>query len=736
MSLQPTPPVPTPLGNMGQPVPRYEARSKVTGMPIYAGDVAPHDTLHAFMVTSAIAKGRITTIDTAAAEHAPGVVRVYTHLNAPRRLPVGFVLDGGTASTSLVPLTDTTIHHAGQIVAMVVAESFETARRAAQLVKPRYAALTPSALIDSAGAETVKLADVKRGHEDMRVGDADRALASAPVSVDEKYRTPAQHHNAIELFNTTAAWEGDELTVWEPSQYVYGLKNAVAGQLGIPADKVRVISPFVGGAFGSKAVMTPRTALVAGAARELGRPVRIELTRQQGFELTTYRAETRHRVRLGAERSGKLTAYAHETWELTSRLDDYTTTGTKESAEIWDAPNIWTRTNLVRADRGTPGFMRAPPVMPTVFALETAMDELAIKLGMDPIELRRINDTMASPVSGLAFTSRSVMRCFDEAAGRFGWHNRNPQPRSMRDGDWLIGYGAAMATHKSNMSAATARVRLTGDGRAHVQIAAHDLGTGTATVLAQIAGEALRVPFERVTIELGDSRLPPGSPAGGSRGTASCGSAVHAACGRIAARLGGSMPDPALLQASFDRAGVGVIEEYGEWAPSDIAQATRNLYKGQLGVAAGSEPEPPRFSFGAEFVEVRVHARTREIRVPRMTGAFAAGRIINPRTARSQLLGGMIWGMASALLEATECDARSGQYVNADIAEYLLATNADVPQVDVIMLPEVDETINPIGAKSIGELANVGTAAAISNAVYHATGRRIRDLPITIEKLL
>ena len=734
MSLQPTPPVPTPLANMGQSVPRYEARSKVIGAPVYAGDVAPQDVLHAFMVTSGIAKGRITALDVSEAERLPGVVRVYTHLNAPHRQPVGFAAGGGYGSTSHLPLTDATVHHAGQIVAMVVAESFETARRAAQLVKPRFVSSPPSVLIDSAEAETVDYAQANPKFKEQRKGDAEGALASAPVSVDQEYRTPTQHHNAIELFNTTAAWDGDELTIWEPSQYVYGLKNAVAKQLGLSIDKVRVVSPFVGGAFGAKAWITPRTGLVAGAARELGRPVRIEVTRQQGFELVPYRAETCQRVRLGAERSGKLTAYAHETWELTSRLDDFTTTGTKETVEMWDAANILTRTHLVRADRGTPGPMRAPPVMATVFALETAMDELAIKLGMDPIELRRVNDTMASPISGLPYSSRSVMRCFDEAASSFGWGRRNPEPGSMRDGDWLVGYGAAMAMHKSNLGASSARVRLTSEGRAHVQTAAHDLGTGAATVLVQVASEALKLPYECVTIEIGDSRLPPGSVAGGSRGTASAGSAVHAACAKIAARLGETMPETAALAAAFDGLGVGVIEEYGEWAPADGANAIRRLYKGQSS-APSEETEAPKFSFGAEFVEVRIHARTREIRVPRMTGAFAAGRIVNPRTTRSQLLGGMIWGMGSALLEATECDPRSGHYVNADIAEYLVATNADVPHVNIIMVPEVDEAINPIGVKSIGELANVGTAAAISNAVYHATGKRIRDLPITIEKL-
>jgi len=740
--MVPTPPVPPRMDNMGEPIARYDARAKVTGEPIFAADMAVPAALFAFMVTSGIARGRIAAIDTTEAAALPGVIKIYTHQNAPKRQPVKFMNEGGPVSASLVPLGGPEIKHDGQIVAMVVAETYETARDAAHRIRTRYVAQKPSATLESAGAQTVAVAAADPKHKDKKKGDAEAALAAAAVKIDVSYRTPTQHHNAMELFSTTAVWKGDELTLYEPSQFVWGLKNGAAEQLGIDPAKVTVINPYVGGAFGSKGMMTQRTALIAGAARDLGRPVKCVLTRAQGFTLTTYRAETRHRIRLGASRDGKLTAYAHEGWEVTSRDDDYNVGGTEASVEMWNAANIWSKVNIVRTDRNTPGFMRSPPETPYIYALETAMDEMAIALGMDPIEFRRVNDTMKSPVNGAPYTSRSVMKCFDEAAASFGWARRNPAPMSMRDGDWLIGWGTAMAVYPTQMMPSTARVRLSADGRIHVQTAAHEIGNGAYTVLAQVAAERLGQPADKVTIELGDSRLPPAPVAGGSVTTASAGSAIHAACEKIRARFGGQVPTGKALADAVARMGTASIEEYAEWAPPGSGPgAVQGLYKGKLGGGGEQDPnkkdpKPLMYGFGAEFVEVRIHARTREIRVPRMTGAFAAGRILNPRTTRSQYLGGMIWGMASALLEATEIDEKRASYVNDNIAEYLIAVNADIPKVDILMVPEVDTQVNVLGTKGVGELANVGTAAAISNAVYHATGKRIRDLPITIDKLI
>ncbi len=508
--------------------------------------------------------------------------------------------------------------------------------------------------------------------------------------------------------------------------------------MGVTPSLVRVINPYIGGAFGGKGFMTQRTALIAGAARELGRPIRNVVTRAQGFTTATYRAETKHHVQLAANRDGHLLAYGHESWEMQSRHDDYPLAGFGVTTAMYGKPAIQTRVNMVKADRQTSGFMRAPVEMPYMYALESAMDELAIALGMDPIELRRINDIRESPVDGARFTSRSLMECYDAAAASFGWSKRDPQPGSMRDGDWLIGYGCATASYPTHVAPATARVTLRADGSARVDVAGQDSGQGTYTAMGQIAARELAIDPQRVQVILGDSKLPAGPGSSNSLATASLGSAVKLAADNIRTRLGleGFTSDG--RAKAFARLGVSEISELGEFMPpGKKPEVFDMLRKGQVpfaNQARGDESKggkPLMFAFGAEFVEVRVHRLTREIRVPRMTGAFAAGRIVNPRTARSQYMGAMIWGMASALLEATDVDEKRGRYVNTSLGEYLIAVNADVPQIDVIMVPEEDTEVNPLGVKGIGELGIVGTAAAIANAVHHATGKRIRDLPIT-----
>lgn len=722
-SLSPTTLQPDPALNHGAAAPRIEARLKVTGAARYPADEPVAHLAYAWLVTSAAARGRVAAVDVREARALPGVLDVLTHENSADVRATALFSAGGTAATSIAPLADTRLFHDGQIVAMVVADRFETAREAGHLVRVRYDAQTPSTTLDSAGTTRQTAAEANPKHEDPSLGDAQRSLAAAPVRVDARYRTPAQHHQAMELFSTTAVWSGDELTLYEPSQFVYALKQGVADQLGLDPAKVRVVSRYVGGAFGSKAAVTPRSALVAHAARRVGRPVRLVMTRQQAFNNTTYRAETEHHVRLGAERDGRLRAYLHEAWELSSRPDPYFVGGTETTALMYACTDIHTRVNVVHADRSTPGFMRSPAEMPYVFALETALDELAVALGMDPVELRRRNETAVAPVSGKPFSSRSLMRCYDEAARAFGWSRRSAATGSMRDGDWLIGWGCATAIYPSNVAPATARVRIEADGRVHVQLAAHDIGTGTYTVAAQVVAERLGLPLERVSVEMGDSRLPAAPVSGGSNVTASIASVLQQAC-----------DDLRRQQAAGQR---GALEAYAEWLPpGQKPEAIAKLQHGSAGLVPGSQREKVTYAFGAEFVEVRVHRRTREIRVPRIVGAFAAGRIVNPRTAHSQLQGGLIWGIGSALHEASELDARAARYVNDDIAEYLIPVNADIVQADVIFVPETDDYVNPAGVKGLGELGNVGTAAAISNAVYHATGRRLRDLPIRLEDLL
>jgi len=755
---------PAPLFNMGEPHPRVDGRMKVTGEARYASDVPMSNPAYAFLVTSAIARGAVDKFDFGEARAVPGVIDILTHENANELKPAKFFAAGGRASTTIQPLSSSRIWHDGQIIAIVLADTYEAAREAAYRLKVTYTQEDPTATFDSAGAETKAARDTPQKFEDPQVGDAEKALGEAEVKLDLSYETPTQHHNPIELFATTCVWDGDKLTIHEPSQFVHGLRREVADQLGISIEQVRVKSPYVGGAFGSKGGVTPRTALIALAARKLNRPVKLVMTRDQGFTVTTYRAETRHRVRLGATRDGKITALSHEGWEVTSRPDTYLVGGTKTTTRLYGVPNVASKVSVVYADRNTPGFMRSPPEVPYVYALETAIDELAVALRMDPVELRRINDTMNEPIKGLPYTSRSLMKCFDEAAAAFGWNQRSADPGSMRDGDWLIGWGCALACYPSQMTPSAARVKLERRGNVRVQIGAHEIGNGAYTVIAQVAAERLGVPITAVTVELGDSDLPPSAIAGGSMTTASACNAVIVACDSIRDRLFTAAADDRqgplsgqstvlmnlrdrhivnvsgdseLVDKSFERLGVGAIEQYVEWVPEGAPpDSMKAMYNGEMKSVRGERKENIAYAFGAEFVEVRIHATTREIRVPRIVGAFAAGRIVNPRTARSQYLGGLIWGVGSALHEATEIDRKRARYINDNLADYLVPVNADVDKVEIILVPEEDTKVNPAGIKGLGELANVGTAAAISNAVYHATGKRIRKLPIRIEDLL
>lgn len=755
---------PDPKANMGQPVPRYDAAAKVTGRATYGADMPLDNPAYAFLVTSAIAKGRINSFDLHDAKNVRDVIDIVTHENAPKLRESKLFSNGGYAGTTIQPLKSADIAHDGEIIAVVVAESYEAAREAANRVKVSYSAATPSASFDSPG--TTKAAAKGQNaqfKEDPQVGDFAKAFEEAEVKVAASYDTPTQHHNPMELFSTSCAWMGDNLVIYEPSQYVYGLKNGVAEQLDIDADKVRVVNPYVGGGFGSRGSMTPRTAIIAGIAKRLNRPIKLVPTRDQGFTIATHRAETRHEIKLGAGRDGKLVALRHEGAEVSSRADAYCVGGTKTTTRLYACPNVDSLVSIVRADRNTPGFMRSPPEVPYLFALESAMDELAVKLNMDPVELRRINDTTNEPIGGKPYTSRSLMACFDEAAKAFGWSQRSAAPKSMSDGDWLVGYGCAATCYPTQMAPAAARVRLQRDGRTRVEIAGHEIGTGAYTILAQTAAERLGVPLEKVAVFIGDSDLPPGPVAGGSNSTASTCSAVMMVCDQIRQRLfkavmpGDSLTDkaketiglsqapttqaaksdrPLDIEKAFDALGVGVVEEYGEWKPEGAPlDSFKAMHSGQVRLVGGAMKDKIAYAFGAEFVEVRVNRYTHEIRAPRLVGAFAAGRIMNPRTARSQLMGGLIWGMSSALLEATEIDERTARYVNDNFADYLVPVNADVPGVEVILLSEQDDHINPAGAKGLGELANVGTNAAICNAIHHATGQRIRKLPVRLENI-
>jgi len=743
---------------LGRPTPRVDGIAKVTGAARFASDEPVANPAYGYLVTSAVARGRIGSFELERARAVPGVLDILTYQNVGDQAKPAPGPDGKPSTTSL---ESDRIWHDGQIIAIVVAETYEAAREAAAKVDVSYVSESPSATFDSPGVETEPHKPEKG--PDPSKGDAAAAFSGAEVKIEAHYSTPTQHHNPIELFSTTCAWDGAKLTIYEPSQFMWGTKASTASRLNLDPDNVRAISRYIGGAFGSKGP-NPRTAWIAIAARRVGRPVKLVPTRDQGFTIATYRAETRQQLKLGATREGKLVSFSHEGWEVTSRPSGYNVAGVESTARMYQCPNISTAVHVVHADRSTPGYMRAPPETPYMFGLESAMDELAHELGMDPIELRRANDTQVDPVEGIPFTSRSLMQCYDQAAARFGWNKRSARPASIRDGDWLVGYGCATACYPTNIGPAAARVSLTPDGKAVVGLAGHEIGTGAYTTVAITAARALGLAVEDVTVHMGDSDLPPIMIAGGSNNAASACHVIAKACEEIRRRIAdaavksgdspfhgadastlalenGALSDPAhrteSLRTAVARAGHR-LEAYAENVPAGLPDtAIADMTKGKPVMLGGAgRKDATAFAFGAHFVEVRVHALTREIRVPRIVSAFAAGTIVNPKTAQSQFMGGAIWGLSSALHEETELDLETARYVNRNLADYLIPVNADVPSVEIIMVPEHDDRVNPLGIKGIGEIGIVGMNAAVANAVFNATGKRIRTLPIRAEKLL
>ena len=741
----------------GKPAQRIDGPAKVTGAARYASDEPVAHAAYAYLVTSAIARGRLEALRLQAARAVPGVLDILTHDNVGDQAQPPAPFGGGAGTTTT--LESDRVWHDGQIIAVVVAETYEAAREAAHRVEADYEAETPSAGFDAVGATS----EPARG-KGARKGDVASAFAGAPAKIDARYSTPTQHHNPIELFTTTCAWDGPKLTIYEPSQFMWGLKTAVAKQLKMDPANIRTVSRFVGGAFGSKGGTSSRTAWIAIAARRLGRPVKLSATRDQGFTIATYRAETRQHVQLAAGRDGRLVALRHEGEEVSSRPSDYNVAGVETTARMYACPNIETAVRVVHADRNTPGFMRAPPDTPYMFALESAMDELAHELGMDPIELRRVNDTQTDPLDGRPYSSRSLMKCFDEAAEAFGWSRRNPAPGATREGDWLVGYGCATACYPSNIGPAAARLSLTPDGKARVALSAHEIGTSAYTTVALAAARGLGLKVEDVAVSLGDSDLPPVPVAGGSNNAASTVHVVLKACETVRQRIAAAAAadragvfagvDPAKLglqggalvwsgrseplAKALGRVTAGALEVHAENVPEGLPQdAMAKLYQGQPAMLRGTgRKDVTAYAFGAHFVEVRVHSLTREVRTPRVVSAFAAGTIVNPLTAYSQFMGGAIWGLSSALHEATEIDPLTARYINDNLADYLIAVNADVPEVRVLMVEEDDGRVNPAGIKGIGEIGIVGMNAAVANAVFNATGKRIRDLPIRAEALL
>jgi xanthine dehydrogenase YagR molybdenum-binding subunit len=689
---------------IGIPLDRIDGPLKVRGAATYAYEQPVDRPAYLYPIESTIAAGRITGVDTSAATAEAGVLAVLTHENAPKL--------ASTDDAELAILQSDEVAYRGQLIGGVVAETSEIARHAASLVRMEYEELPHDVELRSDRTDLYAPERVNAGFAtDTAEGDVDVALASAVHVLDATYTTPTEHNNPLEPHPTIAIWTDDGLTVYCASQGVHTARASLASVFDLDPQRVQVISPHVGGGFGSKFRPHADMILAVMAAQVVaGRPVKLALTRQQMFGPVGHRTPTIQRIRLGADDGGRLTAIAHDVVEQTSKIKEFAEQTAAPTRTMYAAPNRRTTHRLAALDTPTPIIMRAPGETPGMFALESAMDEMALACGIDPIEFRLRNEPEVDPASGLPFSSRNLVGCLREGARHFGWEPRDAMPGVRRHDGWLVGTGVAAGIYPTYFNPGnSATIRAGAGGNYLVQIGAVDIGTGAWTALTQIAADALEVRIDDVDLRIGDSALPFATGAGGSAGTASWGSAIVEAARRLR---------------------TGLTTEHGGAVPAEgievTAEAPENPYSDQFAMHA----------YGAQFAEVRVHEDTGEVRVPRLLGMFAAGRIINAKTGRSQLLGGMTMGLSMALHEHSVVDPRFGHVVNHDFAGYHIAANADVRSVEVAWLDEEDPYVNPMGSKGIGELGIVGTAAAIANAVHHATGVRVRDLPITLDKLL
>ncbi|WP_405892397.1 xanthine dehydrogenase family protein molybdopterin-binding subunit [Streptomyces sp. NBC_00104] len=729
---------PQPQAAVGAPLSRVDGRLKVTGQAKYAADHDPEGVVHAVVVDSTVALGRITGIDTRAALAQSGVLTVISHLNAPtlayRDNPGGYNPPG----RRLRAFQDDQILFHGQPVAVVVATTLEVAQHAADLVEIEYDSRRPTTDMNGSPAGGTP--------QNYARGDA-AALDSAAVRMEATYRLARNHHNAMEPHATVARWYGDKLTVWDKTQWVQGTRNELAAVFGIPQDSVRVLSPFVGGAFGNASRVWPQTTIAALAARETGRPVKLALTREQLYFHVGYRPTYEYRVRMGSDRRGRVTAMIHDLRSETSRYETHGEPILSLGQMLYDTPNVRMTQQSVPLDVNTPTWMRGPGYSTASYAVESAMDELAYELGVDPIELRLRNEPEQDPSDGLPFSTRRLRECLATGAREFGWNRRNPRPRSTHDGDWLIGTGMAAGAYHTRRDPAQASVRLDADGTALVQSAASDMGPGTYTSMTQVAADALGLTMRNVTFRLGDSLMPPAPLQGGSKTMASVGSAVQDGCDKLrrqAIKLAvedEESPlygvDPADVVVRGGRLHVKDNPVRGETYRQLLARNNRGRLEANGSYAPGEEVE--RFSthaYCATFAEVAVDRRLGLVRVRRMLGVYDVGRVISPKLADSQALGAMVGGIGTALLEHTVTDHRDGRIVNANLADYLVPVNADIPDLRAVYLEGEDTEADPLGVKGLGEVVQVGVAPAVANAVFHATGRRIRELPITAEALI
>jgi xanthine dehydrogenase YagR molybdenum-binding subunit len=740
-------------GAIGQQVSRVDGPLKVTGAARYSGEITLPGLAYAQIVGAEVASGRIT-IDTSQAERAQGVAGILTHHNTPRvnQVPLVPSLLGGPApGETFFPMQDDVIHYAGQPVAVVVADTLEQAQHAATLVRVSYAETPSVTTIDQGRADAYEPERIFGGliPGSVRRGNVQDGLAAADLRVDASFRFAANHHNPIEALTTMAAWDGGQLTLYDSCQGIKAVQVTVAALLGLSVSKVRVLTRYVGGAFGSKAMVWPHVTLTALAAQHVRRPVRLTMPRAQMFTSCGHREEQEQHIQLGATRAGKLTAIRHHKISVTSPFDDWAEPAFGVASQLYDSPAFEGVHRLVRGNTMTPTFTRGPGEAAGVFTLECAMDELASQLQVDPVELRLRNLAEADPNTGNPWSSFGLRECLQRGASRIGWEHRNPAPRSERDGNWLIGTGMAAAAYPVAffMRTQRARAHLYADGSAVVQTSAQEFGTGMITALTQVAADALGIGLAETRVEFGDTDYPAtGSPVG-SNGAMMVSAAVHnaglavrdqlvaLAVGDAKSPLHGA--DPAMITVASGRMTLA-----GDAGTGETYAALMGRHRLNDAEAIGSwDPPPPDtphglLTFGAQFAKVAVDADLGIIRVRHMVGAFAPGRVLNPKTARSQLMGGMLWGMSQALLEGTRMDTRHGRWANASLGDYLVPVNADAPDVDVEFIEVDDQVTGPLGVKGVGEIGQVGSSAAIANAVFHATGYRVRELPIAVEHLL
>lgn len=724
---------------LGKETTRVDGIAKVTGKAKYTAEFQVPHVAYGFLVLSTIAKGRITAIDTREAEQATGVVRVFTHLNAAR---LGTPPAADAPPQWAWPLQSDRVFFNGQPIALVVAETYEQARHAARLVQARYQAEPHSTDLN---AVLDRAQPAPRGAPPR--GNPAAALETAAVKVEAEYRIPIEHHNPIEPHAAIAFWEGDQLTIFDKTQEVYGVQKHLAEGLGVPVENIRVVSPFVGGAFGASLKPNYYPSLTAMAARELKRPVKVVYTRAQMFTGHGYRPYTVQKVALGADRQGKLAAILHEAFHNTSSFEPFSDATTQYPPQVYACPNVHAPLKVAAIDLGTPTWMRAPGAVSGMFALESAMDELAYALKIDPLELRLINYAEVDPASGKPFSSKALRECYRIGAERFGWKNRNPEPRSMRDGKLLVGWGTATGVWGAAQQPASARVTFRADGTASVASATSDIGPGTYTVMTMIAAEFLGLPLDKVQFELGDTRQPRAPAQGGSWTTSSVGSAVRGAALTIAAKLlelanqAEASPLRGVEATQVEMLDGRLRVKDDPSRAVDIAELMRRTGTDEITEVYEARPSPEREKYaslahGAQFVEVKVDPDLGTVRVTRVIEISACGKILNPLASHSQEIGGVVWGIGMALEEATEVDHRTGRIMNASLQHYHVPVNADIHAIETIFVEEDDTVVNPLGVKGMGELGMVGIPAAIANAVYHATGKRIRELPITPDKLL